>query len=119
MDNEKCLLQKYKNIRSLDDEDNQTYIIAPENLEFKGPIIRNKQYCVVGQTLNWRDGDNLDLLISREINDDFTVLIKGFEQDPDLGVKIVHPSIDYDIDVIDSDKEVNNDENSPKTLYDG
>ena len=37
LDNEKGLLQKYKNIRFLDDEDNQTYIIAPEILEFKGP----------------------------------------------------------------------------------
>ena len=36
----------------------------------------------------------MDLLISREINDNFMVLIKGVEQDPDLGVKIVHPSID-------------------------
>ena len=32
---EQRLLQKYKNIRFLDDEDNQTYIIDPENLEFK------------------------------------------------------------------------------------
>ena len=66
-------------------------MVAPENLEFKGPTRRNKQYCVVGQTLYWRDGDNLDLLISRFINDDFMVLIKGVEQDPDMGVKIVHP----------------------------
>ena len=66
-------------------------MIAPEKLEFKGPTIRNKQYCVVGQPLNWRDGDNLDLLISRYINDYFMVLIRVVEQDPDLGVKIVHP----------------------------
>ena len=30
----------------------------------------------------------MDLLISREINDDSVVPIKGVEQDPDLGVKI-------------------------------
>ena len=75
-ENEKRRLQKYKNIRFLDDEYNKTYMITPENLEFKGPTIRNKQYCVVGKSLNFRDGDNLDLLISREINDDFMVLIK-------------------------------------------
>ena len=46
---------------------------------------------MVGQPLDWRDGDNLDLLISIDIDDDFRVLIKGVEQDPDLGVKIVHP----------------------------
>ena len=46
-ENEQRLLQKYKNIRFLDDEDNQTYMIDPENLEFKGPTIRNNQYCVV------------------------------------------------------------------------
>ena len=60
-------------------------MIAPENLEFKRLTRRNKQYCVVGQTLDWRDGDNVDLLISRDINDDFMLLIKGVEQDPDLG----------------------------------
>ena len=90
-ENEQRLLYKYKNIRFFDDEYNQTYMITPVNLEFKGSTRRNNQYCVVGQTLNWRDGDNLDLLISRYINDDFMVLIKGFEQDTDLGVKIIHP----------------------------
>ena len=57
-ENEQLLLQKYKNIRFLDDEDNQAYTIAPENLELKGTTRRNKQYCVVGQTLNFRDGNN-------------------------------------------------------------
>ena len=80
-------------------------MIAPENLYFKGPNRRNNQSCVVGNPLDWRDGDNLDLLISREINDDFMVLIKGFEQDPDLEVKIVHPSIDDDSESTDSDKK--------------
>ena len=73
------------------DEDNQTYMITPENLEFKGPTRRNNQFCVVGQPLNWRDGDNVDLLISIETNDYFILPTKGVEQDPDLGVKIVHP----------------------------
>ena len=90
-ENEQRLLQKYKNIRFFDDEDNQTYMIAPENFEFKGPTRGNKQYCVVGKPLYWRDGDRLDLMISIEINDDLMVLIKEVEQDPDLGVKIVHP----------------------------
>ena len=36
-ENEQCLLQKYNNIRFLDDEDNQTYVIASEYLKFKGP----------------------------------------------------------------------------------
>ena len=94
-------------------------MIAQENLEFKGTNRSNKQYCVVGQPLYWRDGDHLDLIISIEINDDFMVLIKAVEQDPDLGVKIVHPSIDDDSEAIDSDKEENNDENSPKIPYDG
>ena len=66
-------------------------MIAPENLEFKGIIRRNNQYCVVGQPLDWWDGDDLELLISKYINDDFMVLIKGVEQNPDLGAKIVHP----------------------------
>ena len=64
-------------------------MIAPENLEFKGPSRRNNQYCVVGQPLDWRDGDNADLLISIYINGDFMVFIKVFEQDPDLEVKIL------------------------------
>ena len=65
-------------------------MIAPENLGFKGPTRSNKHYCVVGKTFDWRDGDNLDLLISIDINGDFMVLIKVFEKDPDMGVKIVH-----------------------------
>ena len=63
-------------------------MVAPENLEFKGPTRMNKQYCVVGKPLDWRDGDNLDLLISIEINYYCMVLIKVVEQDPDIGVKI-------------------------------
>ena len=59
-ENEQRLLQKYKNTRFLNDEENQTYMIPPENLEFKGPTRRNMRYCVFGQTLNWRDGDSLD-----------------------------------------------------------
>ena len=76
-ESQKHLLQKYKNTNFLDDEENQTYMIAPENLDFKGPTIRNKQYCVVGKTLDCRDADNLDLLISRDINDYFMELVKG------------------------------------------
>ena len=64
-------------------------MIAPEKLELKGTTRRNKQYCVVGHHLDWRGGGNLDLLISEEINDDFMVLIKGFQQDPYLGVKLL------------------------------
>ena len=41
-ENEKRLLQKYKSIRFLDDEDNQTYMIVQENMEFKGPTRSNK-----------------------------------------------------------------------------
>ena len=104
-ENKKCLQQKYKNIRLFDDEDNQIFMISPENSEFKGPTKRTKQYCVVGQPLNCRNAYNLDLLVSREINDDFMLLIKGVEQDSDLGVKIVHPSIDDDSKATDSDKE--------------
>ena len=66
-------------------------MIAPENLDFKGTTIRNKQYCVVGKPLDWRDGYNLDLLISRDIKDYVIVLIKGVKQDSHLEVKIVHP----------------------------
>ena len=47
------------------------------------------------------------------------VLIKGVEQDHDLGVKIVHPSIDDDIKATDSDEEENNDKNAPQAPYDG
>ena len=94
-------------------------MISPYTLYFKGSIRRNKQYYLVGKPLDCRDGDNLDLLISRETNYDFIVLIKGVEQYPDLGVKIVHPSIDDDSEATDSDKEENNDENAPKTPYDG
>ena len=66
-------------------------MIAPENLEIKGPTRSNKQYCVVGQSLNCRDGDNVGILTSRYLNDDFMVLIRGVKQDPDLGVKNFHP----------------------------
>ena len=55
---------------------------------------------MIGQSLNWRVGDNLYLLIFREINDDFMVLIKVVEQDPDLEVKNVHPSVYGDIKTI-------------------
>ena len=41
-ENEQPLLQKYKNIRLLDDEGNRTYMISPEILEFKGTTRRNK-----------------------------------------------------------------------------
>ena len=47
------------------------------------------------------------------------LLINGIEQDPDLGVKIVHPSIDGDSEAIDSDKEENIDESAPDTPYYG
>ena len=40
-DNEKLLPQKYKYIRFLADEDNQTYMIAPKKLEYKGTTRRN------------------------------------------------------------------------------
>ena len=78
-ENEQCLMQKYKNIRFFDDEDNQIYMIAPENLEFKGTTRRNNQYCLVGRTLYWRDGCDFYLLISRKINDDLMVLIRVVE----------------------------------------
>ena len=45
----------------------------------------------------------MDLLISIDINYYFMFLIKGVEQDPDLGMKIVHPSIDDYSEAIDSD----------------
>ena len=90
-DNDQRILQKYKNIRFLDDEENQTYIIVAEKFEFKGPTRRNKQYCLVRYSLNWRGEENVDLLVSIEINDDFMVRVKGVEQDPALGVKTVHP----------------------------
>ena len=45
---------------------------------------------MVGQPLDW-NGDNVDLIISRDINDNFVVNIKGVDQYPDMGVKIVHP----------------------------
>ena len=47
-ENEQRPMQKYKNIRFLDNEENQAYTIAPENLDFKGLTRRNKKYCVVG-----------------------------------------------------------------------
>ena len=36
-DNEQRLLHKYNNLRFLDDEEHQTYMISPLNLEFKVP----------------------------------------------------------------------------------
>ena len=66
-------------------------MISPEILDFKGPTKRNKQYFVVGYPLSCRDRDNVYLLISIDINDDFMVLIKVFDQDPDIEMKIVHP----------------------------
>ena len=47
------------------------------------------------------------------------VLIKGVEQDPYMGVKIVHPSIDDYSKATYSDKEENNDDNAPKKQQDG
>ena len=47
------------------------------------------------------------------------VLFKGVEQDPDMGVKQFHPSIDDDSEDTNSDKEGNNYDNAPKTPYDG
>ena len=94
-------------------------MIAPENLDFRGPTRINTKYCVVGQPLGCRDGDNLDLLISGYINDDFMVLIKVVEQYPYLGVKTFHPLIDDDSKATDSDKEENNYENAPNLTYDG
>ena len=79
------LLEKYKYIRFRDDEDDQLYEVAPENLEFKGKR-RHKHYCVVGQPLGFKDGDSEDLLISRDINEDLHVLIRGTEQDPELHI---------------------------------
>ena len=73
----------------------------------------------LGSPIHWRDGHNLDLLISIDVNDDFMVLIKGVEEHPDLGVKIVHPSIDDDSEATDNDRRENNNENAPKTPYDG
>ena len=54
------------------------------------------------------DRNNLDLLISIYINGDLMVLIKVAEHYPDLGLKIVHPSIDDDIEDTYIDKEENN-----------
>ena len=117
--NAQCHLQKYKNIRFFGDEENQIYIITPEILEFKGETGKGKQYFVGGKPLGWRDGDDLDLLVSRKINDDFMVIIKGVEQDLGLGVNIVHPSIHDDSEATDSGKEENNNKNTPKTQDDG
>ena len=78
---------------------------CPRNLDFKGTTRRNKQYCVVGQPLDCRDGYNLDLLISRDTNDDFMLLIKVVEQYPDLRLKLLHPSIDDNSEATYSDKE--------------
>ena len=63
--------------------------------------------------------DNVEILISREINYDFMAIINGVEQDPDLGLKIVHQSIDDDSEATDIDREENNDNNYPETPYDG
>ena len=46
---------------------------------------------MVGKPLDCRDGDNVDLLVLIEINDGLMLLIKGFEQESYLEVKIVHP----------------------------
>ena len=50
-ENDQRLLKKYKNIRLLDNEDNQSYMIAPESFDPKGPTIRNKQYFMVRNPL--------------------------------------------------------------------
>ena len=47
------------------------------------------------------------------------LLIKGVEQHPDRGVKIIHPSIDDHSEATYSDKEKNNKKNASKTPYDG
>ena len=90
-------------------------MIAPHNLDCKGPTRSNRQYFVVDQPLDWRYGYNVDILISIDINDNFVVLIKGVEQDSDLGLKIDHPSLDDESEATDSDKEENNNENDPET----
>ena len=87
-------------------------------MDFKGPTRRNNKCFVVRKLLDWRDGDIVDLLTSIEVNDGFVVLFKGGEQDPDLWVKIVHPSIDDESEATESETEENNDDNAPKTPYD-
>ena len=87
-------------------------MIVPENLVFKGTTISNKQYFVFGKPINWRDGDNVELVMSIYINDDFMVLIKGVEQNLDMG------EIDDDSEATYSDEEENNDDNSPEIPYD-
>ena len=72
---------------------------------------------MVRQSLDWRDGDNVDLQISRDINDYIMVLIKKVGHDPDMGVKTVHQSIDDDSKASESEIEGSNDENAPNTLY--
>ena len=59
----------------------------------------------------------MDVLISREINDDFMLVFKGVEQDPYLGLNIVRPSIDDDSKATVSKIEENTDENVPNTPY--
>ena len=61
----------------------------------------------------------MDLLKSRKINDDVMVIIKGVEQDPDLGMEIVHSSTDDYSKAADSEEEENNNDNDHKTPYDG
>ena len=78
-------------------------MIASDILDFKGTTITNNHYCMVGQPLNWRYGNNVNLLISIETNEYFIVLIKEFELDPDMGVKMVHPSIYDDSEATYSD----------------
>ena len=90
-------------------------MIVPENLEVDGTTRKNNQYFVVGQPLDWRDGGDLYLIISRQVNDDFTLLIKVVEQDPGLGVKNFHPSINDDSEATGGDKEENNNQNALKT----
>ena len=46
-------------------------------------------------------------------------IAKGFEQEPDLGVNCFHPSINDDSEATEIEIEENNNENSPKTPYDG
>ena len=78
-------------------------MIAQENLEFKGPTRWKKHYFMVGQPLDFMDGDKFDLIISIYINANFMILIKGVEQYPDLGENIIHPSIECDSKATDID----------------
>ena len=115
-ENQARLLDKYQLMRFVDDEDGLNYEVSPENLEFKGKR-NDRQWCVIGQKIGWKEGDSTEGFISRGINKELMVLIANAEQDPALHLDVVEAETsDTESDVEDADDNVMDSDSSKRQL---